>query len=453
MEPNSTYEQEIDLKDLMFAVLYKWRPVLIMAVILGLLLGGYKAFSTYKSQNDPELIAQKEEDYQKDLEIYEKNKETSQREIDNLMTDITEQQTYLEKSVRMNMSAYDVWEAKTDLFVKTDYKIMPEMVYQNVDYTDTILQAYRSALTNTEFLQKVANKMGTEPRYLKEMITIQVNQKILTVQVNYKDEKSAREIMQYILSGVDDAKANIEETIGVHTISVVDESVGSKVDLDLADAQKAESTRLIDLNNRLEEKQEALDDLEEPKKVVDSASAAVKSGVKYAVLGVVLGAFMAVFFVCVEFLMTDGVYAAKDLRNRYRLRVLGTLPAKKASGVDASLRKLEGRALEESDSAYSLIGANVRGFLGDAKKILIAGCASDAALARTSEKLAAELEDCTILKGGNLLSDAKTLKSLSDADAVIFVEECKVSKYSHIELELEKAKDLQKEILGCIVFE
>ena len=74
MEPNNTYEQEIDLKDLLFAMLYKWRPILIAAVVLGIILGGYKAFSTYKSQNDPTVIAEKEADYQKDLEIYEKNK-------------------------------------------------------------------------------------------------------------------------------------------------------------------------------------------------------------------------------------------------------------------------------------------------------------------------------------------------------------------------------------------
>ena len=43
MEPNSTYDQEIDLKDLMFAVLYKWRPVVIAAVVIGLLLGGFKS--------------------------------------------------------------------------------------------------------------------------------------------------------------------------------------------------------------------------------------------------------------------------------------------------------------------------------------------------------------------------------------------------------------------------
>ena len=135
MEPNSTYDQEIDLKDLMFAVLYKWRPVVIAAVVIGLLLGGFKAFSTYKSQNDPTVITEKEADYQKDLEIYEKNKSTGEREIDNLLNDITEQQMYLEKSVRMNMSPYDVWEAKIDLFVKTDYVIMPDMVLYGYDFT------------------------------------------------------------------------------------------------------------------------------------------------------------------------------------------------------------------------------------------------------------------------------------------------------------------------------
>lgn len=38
MDNNSTYEQyeqEIDLKDLMFAVLHKWRPVILVAVVLG----------------------------------------------------------------------------------------------------------------------------------------------------------------------------------------------------------------------------------------------------------------------------------------------------------------------------------------------------------------------------------------------------------------------------------
>ena len=40
MENNSNEVVEIDLKDLMFAVLHKWRPVLAVAVIMAVLLGG-----------------------------------------------------------------------------------------------------------------------------------------------------------------------------------------------------------------------------------------------------------------------------------------------------------------------------------------------------------------------------------------------------------------------------
>lgn len=56
MDNNSTYEQyeqEIDLKDLMFAVLHKWRPVILVAVVLALVLGGAKGAMTYRQQNDP----------------------------------------------------------------------------------------------------------------------------------------------------------------------------------------------------------------------------------------------------------------------------------------------------------------------------------------------------------------------------------------------------------------
>lgn len=74
MDNNSTYEQEIDLKDLMFAVLHKWRPIILVAVVLAVLLGGFKAITTYKSQNDPEKVKEAEEKYQEDLEIFAKKR-------------------------------------------------------------------------------------------------------------------------------------------------------------------------------------------------------------------------------------------------------------------------------------------------------------------------------------------------------------------------------------------
>lgn len=126
----NTDEQEIDLKDLMFAVFHKWRPVILVAVICGLLLGGVKGYMTYKSQSDPEVRKEADLTYSADLELYEKNKETYEREIENLRTDIINQQDYLDNSIWINMSPYDVGEARVDLYVSTGYEIMPGMTYQ-----------------------------------------------------------------------------------------------------------------------------------------------------------------------------------------------------------------------------------------------------------------------------------------------------------------------------------
>ena len=65
MDYNNTYEQEIDLKELMFAVLHKWRIILAFAVGLALVLGGYKAVTSYMEQNDEETAQEAQEEYEK----------------------------------------------------------------------------------------------------------------------------------------------------------------------------------------------------------------------------------------------------------------------------------------------------------------------------------------------------------------------------------------------------
>ena len=135
----NTDEQEIDLKDLMFAVFHKWRPLILVAVICGLLLGGIKGIMTYKKQSDPKVRKEADLTYSADLELYKKNKDTYTREIENLRTDIENQQEYLDYSIWINMSPYDVCEARVDLYVSTGYEIMPGMAYQNRDYTDACI--------------------------------------------------------------------------------------------------------------------------------------------------------------------------------------------------------------------------------------------------------------------------------------------------------------------------
>ena len=163
MEYNDTYEREIDLKELMFAVLRKWRIVLLFALALAVLFGGYKAAGVYKS-NRTEV----EDDHAKEVEAYNESMESYEREIENLTRDIASQEEYMEKSILMNMSPYDVWEAKAEIFIKADERTAD----QGNDLTTTIMRAYQAALTSSELLSEIAKEMGVDRRYIQELVTI-----------------------------------------------------------------------------------------------------------------------------------------------------------------------------------------------------------------------------------------------------------------------------------------
>lgn len=463
MDYNSTYEQEIDLKDLMFAVLHKWRPIILVAVLLAVLLGGFKGATTYKEQNDPDVIKEAEEKYQDDLELFNKNKETCEREIENLKTDIANQQEYLEKSIWINMSPYDVCESRVDLYITTDYEIMPGMVYQNMDYTDTILQAYQALLTSSAVMEDIAEKVGTEPRYLKELISVSVGTNsgklnhLLTISVKHTTKQDAQKVMNEIIDHMNDMQEQVVASIGEHTVNTVNKGVSASVDLSLADKQRSETERLTTLNDSLETKQKSLEDMEEPEKTVSSRTAALKSGIKYAILGGVLGGFMVVFFVCVAFLMSDKVYSARELKNRYKIKILGTMPIKnrKVFGkIDAWLNRLEGRASSVDEEAeYALIAANIRNYAENMKSILVTGSVDAAVLQTVADKLSSDLDGVDMVVGGNMLQDVETIKKLPECDGVVLVEQCMSTKYSTVELEIERTTDLQKSVVGCVVFE
>ncbi len=457
-ETGSAYEQEIDLKDLMFAVLYRWRPIILAAVALALLLGGWRAFSVYRNQSTGDAAQKAYEEYERAVQVYEQSQESLQRELDSLMERITEQQEYLEKSVLMNISPYNIWEAENLLFLDSGYRIMPGMTYQDPDYTDTLLRAYRAALTNMSFMSGVAEQTGIGERYLMELVTLTTENRLLSIRVRSGDKETTESIMNELMKGVREAQKELRSSIGEHTISEVSGSCGTLIDLALLDTQKAQNDQLVTLNDRLTAKQDELDNMEEPKAPAASVIGAIKSGIKYAVLGGVLGAFVVVFLVCVVFLMSDKLYLGKGLKERFRIPVLGALPAadRRRKGVDGLLARMEGRAMDDgtgSEGAYDLIAAGIGGSVDASSALLVAGTAPAEEVEETARQLSSKLPDRQVVTGGNLLKNADMLRKLQECGAVVFVEHCGHSTYGNVELELERAAGLKKQVAGFVVFE
>lgn len=469
----NSYEQEVNLKDLLFVILHKWRIVIAVSVVFAILMGGAKGALTYRSQNAPEAAAQREESYRVDLAQYENNLASYEREIQNLSDNSILQQDYLENSVLMNLSPYDFYEAQSNLFIKTDYEILPGMAYQNIDYTSSILQAYQFLITSASFLDTVNPFPDLETQYLKELITVERGQldpqkadtrinsssftNLLTVRVRHNNAKDAEQILQSILGQIDTLQSQVSSDIGTHSITVLNTSCGNNIDLSLADAQKAAAARLNDLRTSLSERETALNELVKPSAIAPTAAVALKSTVKYGILGGVLGGFMVVFFICVCFLMSDKLYSPAELRIRYGAKLLGILPdakGKKKNFIDLWLDRLEGRAARGlSDNGYSLIAANIKSYAENAKTLLVAGCAPSDTLDEAARQLQSLLPDIQVIGGGNILQDVDAIQKLAGCEGVALVEQCGLTTYQSVELELEKVRDLGKEIVGFVVYE
>lgn len=95
------YEAEIDLKDLFFSILYRWRILVLVAAIGAVVLGGYKGLKGNEVQNVLE------EGYEEKLIQYEKEKRALERTVENLESSIMEQNEYIAEAPIMQINPYN----------------------------------------------------------------------------------------------------------------------------------------------------------------------------------------------------------------------------------------------------------------------------------------------------------------------------------------------------------
>lgn len=454
---NQSYEQEIDLKDLMFAVFHKWRGIIITAVILGLLLGGYKLAAGLGSKEDVEAVQQAQEDYNESLEMYERTLKLYELELETIQTKMEMQEDYLSNSILMRISPYHKNVASADIFVRVDSQSdLGEEKILTSDPADSILRAYKSVLSSIEL--EGALEAHLEELYLKELVTTAVDYEgnVLTIQVAYTDQQGAELLLEELLKGVQSRFPELQREFGNHESIIMNERTSIVTDPGLFDSQQRASNMLATLQKAFTDKKAASDEMKEPAVPSGVSSAAsLKSGIKYGVLGGVLGAFLSVFCICVIFLMSDKLSSEKELKNRFGLKILGVFaqtPKKRAlSGVDRWLDRLEGKSSKRPEEVYEIMAANVRNYMEEGRDIMMLGSVSKDRAAEIAEELRKRIDGVEIQVGQDMGTSAETLRLLPEAGQIILVEERGVSKYEEIQNQVEVVRSLDKSIVGCIV--
>ena len=66
--------------------------------------------------------------------------------IDNLENNLEQQQYIQERSIMLEMDPYNIYEAIISYYVDTNYEIVPELYYQDPNYTAVITNSYNAAI-------------------------------------------------------------------------------------------------------------------------------------------------------------------------------------------------------------------------------------------------------------------------------------------------------------------
>lgn len=442
-------EREISLKRMAFFCLHQWRRILAAAVILALVMGGFRAAQRWHAMSDPDVLAKNDQEYELAMQQYRDEKASLEAQVESLQNTIGNQQEYMDKSVLMAIDPYNFYRGTLSVCVDVKDNTM----------TSTILLAYQAALNSGDLLSGVAQEMGMEEKYLRELVTVSVDtsaetlNNLLTVSVAYASQEGAQQLLDLIEAGIDTLSQQLSERVGSHKINVVVCSVSSCVDMNISLLQKTELENQSAQLKLLETAQSQLEALDEPGENILTVKSVVKSGIKYAAAGGVIGAFLVLVMAVLSFILSDKLYSGDELKAHYNITVLASILPKgrKFRGLDAWLNRAEGRGVG-CESEYDLAAANIRNYAGSAKKILVTSTAGDAASKALTEALG-DKTGLELVACGSLLQDPAALVNLAACDAVVMVEKCWASHYGPIGVALERISDAGKPLLGCVIEE
>ena len=455
---NQEYIREINLIELFFRILEKWRKVLGMALLFALLLGGLKAVAGFRTLNDPERLEESNLEALAKQKQYDDAKAYGEMQIANLEKEIEKQTAYQANSFLMQIDPYNEYQEMVSYFVDTDYQIMPGMTYQNLNRTPSVINAYVKSLEDNAIYEGFLKKRGldADPGMLQELVEFEQddNNGTFTVKVKGSDQNLASGLMQALEAHLKEKSDEISTSISKHKLTEVNRQNGYAVDINLANRQTQVHDNITKMQEAAVKKQTELLDLKDPKAEGMTESSVVKDAVKFAILGAFFGAFLAACMVSAGFLSGGTIPGENDLKRLYGITRLGRYHQNAKTGIDRKIASWEGFRASELDekAAFELIAATIRSRIGEDKPAMLVGSTDSEVLEKAYEMLLSseDLDREILIFGGNLVEDPAVIRKLNEIQSVVFLEDRDKSKNADFAKAISMVKEQKKALLGLI---
>ncbi|MCC8150488.1 MAG: hypothetical protein LIO96_03265 [Lachnospiraceae bacterium] len=480
-------EREISLGEVMREVFRRFPLVIIMAVICAVIAGGY-SYMHSGTDTAEEVVTTEDEIATDDLT---EDELTAVNNVLKVQENLDEQQEYVNNSILMQINAYD------ESTVILQYHIDIENSDDIQLYGQDLLDSYESYVTNGALVSDfVSNGYDEEEQYLGELISFNGNVETTVnnslegtvsvissvsfdIQVIHTDEQSVEALAEQIESCLKNYEISLCESVGDHTLTLVNHSCTKVVDKSLWTYKTERISSISSMQNTLESLQEDMTDDQlavlgqyitlkategdadevaaEDGETVTAATPSVSK--KYLALGAIVGIVLAILYIFLRFIMSKSFNSAEELRDVYSLRILGEVkrPEKKNIFLKA-WDKLTGHreSALSAEEEKSILISNLKNVCKEKQigKILISG---DRDLPEEDQALVQDLiedlsrEEIAAVYADNLIHSAEMLDLLAKQDAVLFVERARVSRRDVLEEQFRVCDDYSVAVLGAVV--
>ncbi len=445
MEKKQKLEIDIELKDLIMEFFRCWKLIVCCALVGGILLGAVSYVNSYKAVNTPAPPV-----------VESAPAPTGQEIIDALTIDelpdvvaavelkaqIDDKTAYLKDSILMKIDPFQVNR------VSLEYLISAENVL-------SVMDSFENLLANTTF---------SDNAYENELVSVvyEDGADVIHVEIIHVDEKQCANLAELVKNEWNTHANNLISKGVLQQCQLVSESQSVVVDEELhrhqdaylkecVDDQDTLAKMRVDMNaNQIsayfhmwnamygEVEETTNDAVEETNTVVQEAEKQKASvSMKQVLLGMILGAVLAVVYVFAAYIMTGKLRTANEVEKLFGVKLLTVLKGGK----------------EEIKLAATSVYIQCQEYGADT--VYVSGTKMAEVPSAVMEELTAELKTLgvKVVHGEDLTKDAEALLQASKTGNALLLEKKRSSAYKDILKSVQMCTNNHIRVLGMIVVE
>lgn len=478
-------QEEINLMDLIFYCMEKWRWIVVFMVILAIAAGAYKYRGTVQENQAKEEAARalSEEDSDDDVNIVKVDMQSVafyEQAIAENTAALDKQKEYLDKSAVMAMDSYHVATGTLSYYI------------EGSEHLDSLLAAFSAYVSDgrlAEKLNDVDSDISVEDlRYLisfknsfdaiykvedNQTLTVSAPENtVFQIVIRMPDDSSCNNYLKAANEAIAAYSSRLHSELGEHKLNLLASTQSEMMDSDIKNYQDNTRTAYLTAVRNLQALRTELETLmntaeipEEPDETGAVVLANPKtSAIKYALVGLVLGAFVVCFVLMLLYMMGGRLQNTDNFNMEYGMPLLGVVRdtdrKKKLFGfIDNWVFRLR-------EGSYASIGfeeqikmaaSNVHAAIarksseGDLKRIMLAGTMPEKDAAALCTQLSKELQGVSLSPYMQIVYQSSALKELENYDGILFLEKKGASASSMIQQERKAASDRNVTVLGAVV--